>query len=378
MREVLTVIGPTADPENRSASLPYAVREWCINTAAVNPATHSVFVPSEDGHIYRWDLVSNSLTQFLQLNPGIGEPYVPSIVGPDGAVFTLNGGTLSAMGNLNGVGVALTSSIPDVRRVVTGDSLTLTVAVTDTAPTGTVTLQDTVYSVPSPGVLNSRTTTLLSNATPDLNGQVIFSTSALAADKHFITVTRYLTPDSDLVALMILAHQTRLHNLISRVNWETRLALDQEASMSESLGVQAATWSGSTRDRIYSAVEKLLRSMLFTDEIPREPPVQGTSAFAMEFAAAGPRDKIGRSLRDLDLKRRMFRYPCSFLIYSEAFDALPKAALDYFYRRLWDVLNGKDKDNAFATLTTSDRKAILDILRETKANLPGYWRASGE
>src|SRR5947199_9935264 len=88
MREVLTVIGPTADPENRSASLPYAVREWCINTAAVNPATHSVFVPSEDGHIYRWDLVSNSLTQFLQLNPGIGEPYVPSIVGPDGTVFT--------------------------------------------------------------------------------------------------------------------------------------------------------------------------------------------------------------------------------------------------------------------------------------------------
>ncbi|OLC31740.1 MAG: hypothetical protein AUG08_04480 [Acidobacteria bacterium 13_1_20CM_2_55_15] len=177
MREVLTVIGPTADPENRSASLPYAVREWCINTAAVNPATHSVFVPSEDGHIYRWDLVSNSLTQFLQLNPGIGEPYVPSIVGPDGTVFTLNGGALSAMGNLNGVGVALTSSIPDVRRVVTGDSLTLTVTVTDTAPTGTVTLQDTVYSVPSPGVLNSRTTTLLSNATPDLNGQVIFSTS---------------------------------------------------------------------------------------------------------------------------------------------------------------------------------------------------------
>ena len=198
-------------------------------------------------------------------------------------MFTLNGGALSAMGNLNEVGVALTSSIPDVRRVVTGDSLTFTVTVTDTAPTGTVTLQDTVYSVPSPEILNSRTTTLLSNATPDLNGQVIFSTSALAADKHFITVTRYLTPDSDLVALMILAHQTRLHNLISRVNWETRLPLDQEASMSESLGVQAATWSASTRDRIYSAVEKLLRSMLFTDEIPLEAPVQGTSAFAMEF-----------------------------------------------------------------------------------------------
>src|ERR1041385_7156492 len=100
MREVLTVIGPTADPENRSASLPLAVREWCIDTAAVNPATNSIFFPSEDGHAYRWNVVSNSLTQFLKLNAGFGLPYVPTIIGPDGTVFTLNGGTLSAMGNL--------------------------------------------------------------------------------------------------------------------------------------------------------------------------------------------------------------------------------------------------------------------------------------
>jgi len=64
MREVLTVIGPTPDQENRSPSLPLAVREWCINTAAVNPETDSVFMPSEDGHIYRWNLASNSLDQF--------------------------------------------------------------------------------------------------------------------------------------------------------------------------------------------------------------------------------------------------------------------------------------------------------------------------
>jgi hypothetical protein len=68
----------------------------------------------------------------------------------------------------------------------------------------------------------------------------------------------------------------------------------------------------------------------------------------------------------------MFRYPCSFLIYSEAFDALPNPALDYFYRRLWDVLTGKDKNDAFATLTRSDREAILSILRQTKADLPSY------
>ena len=186
-------------------------------------------------------------------------------------------------------------------------------------------------------------------------------------------VTSYLTPHSDLVALMILAHQTRLHDLISRVNWETRLALDQQASTNKALGVAADTWSDSIRDRIHKAVEILLRYMLFADETRLDAPMRGTSSFATEFAAAGPRDSSGRSLRDLDLNRRMFRYPCSYLIYSEAFDALPKPALDYFYRRLRDVLTGKEKGDAFATLTKADREAILSILRQTKADLPSYW-----
>jgi Bacterial Ig-like domain (group 3) len=191
MREVLTVIGPTADVENRSASLPYAVREWCINSPAINPATNSIFFPSEDGNIYRWNLVTNSLDQFVRLNVGIGEPYVPTIVGPDGTLFTLNGGTMSAVGNLSGVGVALTSSMADVRNVVTGQALTFSAAVTDTGasgitPSGTVTLQDTVYYVVN-GVLNSTTTTLASNLPLDGTGHASFSTSVLTADKHFIT-----------------------------------------------------------------------------------------------------------------------------------------------------------------------------------------------
>jgi hypothetical protein len=193
MREVLTVIGPTADKENRSSSLPYAVREWCINSPGVNPVTHSVFFPSEDGNLYRWNLVTNSLDQFVTLNVGLGEPYVPTIVGPDGTLFTLNGGGFSAAGAPSGVGVALTSSTPDVRNTVVGQSLTFSIAVTNTGnsgitPTGTVTLQDTVYYVPSPNVLDHTTTTL---ATLPLNGtgQASYTTSALTADKHFITAS---------------------------------------------------------------------------------------------------------------------------------------------------------------------------------------------
>lgn len=191
MREVLTVIGPTADVENRSSSLPFAVREWCINTPAVNPATNSVFVPSEDGHLYRWNLVNNSLDQFLQLNAGIGEPYVPTVIGPDGTVFTLNGGTMSAVGSLNGVGVALTSSTPDTRAVVTGQSLTFTASVTNTGtsgitPTGTATFTDTTYAVVN-STLQTTTTTLASNVPLDANGKATFTSSTLTADEHFIT-----------------------------------------------------------------------------------------------------------------------------------------------------------------------------------------------
>jgi hypothetical protein len=180
-------------------------------------------------------------------------------------------------------------------------------------------------------------------------------------------VSAYATPHSDIVALMILAHQTHLHNLITRVNWETRLALHQQGASADAI-----------RQRISNAVEILLRAMLFTDESRLEAPVRGTSSFAAEFAALGPKDATGRSLRDLDLNRRLFRYPCSYLIYSEAFDALPEPALGYFYRGLWEILNGKkntnqDNNDIFESLTKSDREAILRILQQTKPNLPSYW-----
>lgn len=191
MREVLTVIGPTADVENRSSTLPLAVREWCINTAAVNPATNSIFTPSEDGRTYRWNLITNSLSEWVTLGPGVGEPYVPTVIGPDGTVFTLNGGTMWALGNLNGVGVAVTSSTPDVRSAVLGQSLTFTASVTNTGgsgltPTGTVTFTDTTYAVVN-AALQTTTVTLASNVPLDANGNATFTSSSLTADQHFIT-----------------------------------------------------------------------------------------------------------------------------------------------------------------------------------------------
>ena len=130
----------------------------------------------------------------------------------------------------------------------------------------------------------------------------------------------------------------------------------------------------STAGRIKSACEPLVKYLLMCGETPLTEPVRGTSAFAREFAANGPRNHRGRSLHELDLDKRLFKHPCSFLIYTPAFDGLPAEAREYVYRRLWDVVTGKDTAPDFAHLTADDRLAIREILSDTKPGLPSYWR----
>jgi hypothetical protein len=113
--------------------------------------------------------------------------------------------------------------------------------------------------------------------------------------------------------------------------------------------------------------------MLFTQETRLTEPVRGVSGFSQVFVRSGPLDSKGRSLRDLDLKTRLLRYPCSYLIYSEAFDGLPELARERLYRRLWEVLTGRDTTEKFARLSAEDREAIFEILRDTKKGLPDYW-----
>jgi hypothetical protein len=183
----------------------------------------------------------------------------------------------------------------------------------------------------------------------------------------------YLTPHSDIVALMTLEHQTQMVNLIIRIGWEARLAVYDSAAIGKALGRPANELSESANHRINSAVEELVEYMLFSGETHLTAPIQGTSNFAREFAGVGPRDRLGRSLREFDLRTRMFRYPCSYMIYSEAFDRLPAEALEQVYRRLFEVLTGKDASAPFVHLTAADRKAIYEILQATKAGLPAYW-----
>jgi hypothetical protein len=186
----------------------------------------------------------------------------------------------------------------------------------------------------------------------------------------------YLSAHSDLVAQLVLAHQTQMHNLITLTNFGTRLALHAESGKGGANNRPASVLSEAARKQIERPAEELVRYLLFADETALDEPVAGSSAFAQEFAARGPRDAEGRSLRDFDLQRRLFTFPCSYLIYSEAFDALPAPAKDYVYRRLLEILTGPSDQPGFSRLSSSDRRAIFEILLATKPGLPDSWRRS--
>jgi len=168
-------------------------------------------------------------------------------------------------------------------------------------------------------------------------------------------MTGYPSPHSDLVALIVLEHQAKLLNLMTRVAWEARIGSKE---------------AGRTID---AAAAELVDYLLFVDEAPLPGPIAGTSRFAEHFASQGPRDRKGRSLRDLSLGERMLRYPCSYLIYSAPFDALPAVAKDAVYARLWQILTGVETHRRYDRLTADDRQAIVEILRDTKPDLPAYF-----
>lgn len=184
----------------------------------------------------------------------------------------------------------------------------------------------------------------------------------------------YLSPHSDIAALMVLEHQAAMHNRLTEAGFNGRFAKHDARVMNTALERPADFESESTRRRFQSAAKTVVHGLLMVGEYQLTDAVSGTSGFADEFASRGPFDSQGRTLRQLDLRRRLFRFPCSYLIYSEAFDALPPEVRELVYRQLWDILNDADTSGDYAHLTAADRSAVLEILRETKPNLPSYWR----
>ena len=155
---------------------------------------------------------------------------------------------------------------------------------------------------------------------------------------------------SDIVALMVFEHQMHMMNLITRVGWEFRIA----ASLQEATGKRNEAVERQLRD----ATNEFVDYLLFVGEPPLRSRIEGASGFAEKFAAQGPADSKGRSLRQFDLEHRLMRYPCSYMIYSPAFDTLPGDAKKAIYARMREVMG--------ARMAAADREAISEILRDTK------------
>lgn len=156
-----------------------------------------------------------------------------------------------------------------------------------------------------------------------------------------VNLTGYLEPTSDIVALMTFEHQTQMTNYMTRLNWESRIAAREGKPQPD--------------------VREIVDYMLFRDEVKLTEPVEGVSRFTEDFARRGPRDSKGRSLREFDLKTRLFRYPLSYMLYSAQFAALPEPIKSAIYRGVYDGL----KENSPET---------VEIVRETVPDLPDYWR----
>jgi hypothetical protein len=200
----------------------------------------------------------------------------------------------------------------------------------------------------------------------DPSGDVAAALAPLAPQ---FSPSAYLSGSSDVVAHLVLAHQTQMHNLITLTNYKTRLAMYARSD---------SPLPDSIRQQFERPAEQLLRYLLFANEAPLNgfegPKLIANSPFARSFSARGPRDPKGRSLRDLDLTGHIFRYPCSYLIYSEAFDQLPEPAKTYVYHRLFQILTDKETEGDFARLSTHNRRDVLEILLATKRGLPPEWQ----
>ena len=176
----------------------------------------------------------------------------------------------------------------------------------------------------------------------------------------------YLRRTSDIVALLVLEHQVTVHNEIIHANYKSRVLLERNQQGSDPATTHWAQLTPQLQTRFEAMLRPLVDALVLADAAPLPHPIRGSSGYAARFQTRGPADPQGRSLRQLDLKTQVFRYPLSFLIYSEGFDALPLFVREHVYARLAQILQAGDPGAPYGARPAADRKAAFDILMATK------------
>lgn len=184
--------------------------------------------------------------------------------------------------------------------------------------------------------------------------------------------------ESDVVALMVLEHQVGMHNVLVEANLTTQTTLYRHREMQKAFGEPVDSPLSDTSERILSHLtDRVLKQMLYVDEIELPGGIEGGSAFQDAFSKARLKSSEGRSLRDFRLYGRLMKYRCSHLIYSEAFDTLPNEIRDRILERLHGVLTDPGAWPDYAHLSDSEREHIHAIVSETVPRLSPSWGKEG-
>jgi len=186
-----------------------------------------------------------------------------------------------------------------------------------------------------------------------------------------IDTGRYLQGTSNIVALMVLEHQCKMDNLLTKASMEYRRLVYLQKAISPDADVREE--SGMAARASKDLAEQVLRYMLFSDEVDLGEGVEGDGAFVAAFEGKGPRSSEGDSLRDFRLYGRLFKNRCSYMIYSKSFESLPEAVRERVLTRLWEVMSGEDDSEEYDYLGRSEKRRILEIVGETVKGLPGCW-----
>jgi hypothetical protein len=195
-------------------------------------------------------------------------------------------------------------------------------------------------------------------------GNITFSGREVTSNQVFVDwlgsspeARGYLSSASDSAALLLFDHQMHAINLLTRLNWESRVESSRGGA-------------GAPGSAVRLLASELADYLLFVDEAPLPVPAMPPPGFAKRLELKTPKDHRGRSFGQLQLVDRLLQYPCSYMVYSEAFEGLPPPVKQAIYGRMLDVLSGSERTAVHARRSADDRRAVLEILRETKPDFP--------
>ncbi len=215
----------------------------------------------------------------------------------------------------------------------------------------------------------------------ELGDQLVFESEKARPDElsAYFETGDYLRPTSDVVALLVFEHQLTMQNALTRAGMVCRKMITYQHGLQKAFKepVTDEPAFDSVKSVFASAVQDVLDRLLFRNAAALPAGVAGDDKFKEAFLRGAPRDSVGRSLRDLQLRDRIFEHRCSYLVYSESFRDLPEMLKVRVLEKLRSALQSRDAKDRYAYLPAEEKERIYEILLATLPEAKAQWGESG-